>query len=230
MITRNSFGQLPTTSIWLTAQLPVNFSPKLQWHNDLTYKTMEVSSRAYQRYYRTGLRYQFSKKWNAVNGIGFFTTNVSTDKTHDEYGKEFRIWQEVNYQYSAKKNLGIQHRFRTEERFYKETDTKSAFHILNLTYRLSFTKPIAEKWDLLWGDEYFEQAYRGKFIFNQNRVITAAVYTVNKTTQFQGGYIWVLRKTLSQHVIQLTYRKSILLYGKKNQKQKPTIPNLPETE
>jgi len=230
IMTQGTVAQLPTTSVWLTAQLPVNFSTKLQWHNDMTYKTLGIDTRAYQRFYRTGLRYTFSKDWNAAGGFGFSSTNVSTDRHFDEFGKEFRIWQELNYQAGDKKKISIQNRFRMEERFFKATSTKEAFHILNLTPRISFTKYLAKRWDLLLGDEYFEQVFERKFIFNQNRIITGAIYSINKTTQFQGGYIWVLRKSVSVHVLQLTYRKLFLLYGKKDQKQKSALPRLPETE
>lgn len=230
MMAKFSFGQLPSTSIWLTAQLPVNFSSKWQWYNDITYKTLGIDTRAYQRFYRTGLRYTFSNTWNAAGGVGFFTTNVSTDKHNDEFGKEFRLWQEINYQTGNKKKLSVQNRFRIEERFFKATSTKPAFNILNLTPRVSFTKYVSKKWDILLGEEYFEEVYEKKFIFNQNRLITAGLYNLNKTTQFQGGYIWVLRKSVSVHVLQLTYRKLILLYGKKDEKQKSAVPRLPQAE
>ncbi|MBK5272132.1 MAG: DUF2490 domain-containing protein, partial [Bacteroidia bacterium] len=183
IITKNTLAQLPNTSLWLTAQVPVNFSSKWQWHNDFTYKTIGIDIRAYQRFYRTGMRYMISKDWNIAGGFGFSSINVSTDKHYDEFGKEFRLWQELNYQAGEKKKLAVQNRFRIEERFFKATSIKPAFNILNLTYRLSFTKYVSQKWDLLLGDEYFEQVFKKEFIFNQNRVITAGICRINNTTQ-----------------------------------------------
>lgn len=229
-MTKNCLAQLPSTSIWLTAQIPVGFSEKWQWHNDITYKTLGIDTRAYQKFYRTGIRYMISKKWNTAGGFGFFSTNVSTDKHVDEFGREFRLWQEINYQHGNKKILSVQHRFRTEDRFFKATDTKPSFFILNLTYRLSVTKPVSKKWDILLADEFFEQYASHQFVFNQNRAIAGSSYNISKTAQLQSAYIWVLRKSVSIHVLQLTYKKLILVYGKKEQKKKSAIPHLPEAE
>lgn len=230
IIAKNTVAQVPSVSIWLTGQLPINFSPKWQWHNDGTYRTAGLTANAYQRFYRTGIRYQFSKEWSAAGGIAFFSTNTSTDKDDDEFGKEFRLWEELNYQHKFKKKSSIQNRFRTEERFLEATNTTPAYHIFNINNRLSFTKPVSEKWDIHFADEYFEQVISRKFFFNQNRIIAAGIYSINKTMQVQGGYVWVLRKTFSQHVLQITIRKLILLYGKKDQRQKSAIPRLPEAE
>jgi hypothetical protein len=230
MIAKTGATQLPTASVWFTAQLSAGFSAKWQWYNDVTYKTMKITPNAYQRFYRTGIRYQFSKEWNAAGGVGFFSTNTSTDKQNDEFGKEFRLWQELNYQHGFKKGISMQNRIRTEERYLEETNTKPSSRILNINYRLSFTKPVSKKWDILLGDEYFEQVVSKKFGFNQNRIITAGICNINKTMQLQGGYIWVLRKNFSQHVVQFTLKKLILLYGKKDQKHKSPVSHLPEAE
>ena len=71
LLIKNGRAQLPSTSGWLTVQIPVSFSEKWQWFNDATHKTMGIKTTAYQRFYRTGIRYQFSEKWSALGGIAF---------------------------------------------------------------------------------------------------------------------------------------------------------------
>src|SRR5882724_6062847 len=180
LVTKQTDAQLPSTSIWLTVQLPVSFSEKWQWYNDATYKTMGVATTAYQRYFRTGVRYQFSEKWSAINGIAFFSTRAQADIHDSEFGKEFRIWQELSYQQKLRENFSLQHRFRLEERFLEATTSKASYHILNINNRFTVQKKVSENWNIQIGDEYFEQVIDRKFKFNQNRLSGSGTFNVNK--------------------------------------------------
>ena len=214
LIIKNGLAQLPSSSVWLTVQLPISFSPKWQMYNDATYRTLGITSTAYQRFYRTGIRYQFSEKWSALSGISFFSTRAKVDRHDTEFGKEFRIWQELSYVQKFQKNFSAQYRLRTEERFLEATTLKPSYHILNINNRISFLKPISEKWNIQVADEYYEQVVERKFRFNQNRLSATGIYNVSKTMLFQGTYMWLLRKASSQHVMQFTVRKTIILYGR----------------
>jgi hypothetical protein len=204
-------------SFWLSAQLPVDLSPRWQWHNDLAYKSNGVTLRTYQRWYRTGLRYRISGKLNVAGGIGFLATQASTNKKDDEFGREFRLWQEMIYQNPMKNDWQFQNRVRVEERFLQATATKPSSHILQLSDRVSFTKTLNEKWDLQFADEYFEQVIDRKFVFNQNRLMGIGIYNISKKFQMQGAYIWVVRKTFTQHILQITIRKLFSAYGRHDQ-------------
>lgn len=212
-MTKIAVAQPRGVSLWFTGQIPVSFSKKWQWQNDLIYKSAGTSAKAYQRFYRTGIRYEFSDDWNVAGGVGFFSTLAATNKDDDEFGKEFRFWQDLNYQHEVNKALFFQNRFRTEERFLKATSQKKSSHIFNLNDKVSFTKPVSDKWDIQLADELFEQVINKKLIFNQNRLIGMGIYNITKNMQVQGGYIWVLRKTFSQHVIQFTIKKMFRAYG-----------------
>lgn len=214
LLFKNGMSQLPSTSIWITGQVPVSFSPKWQWYNDASYRTLGFSTTAYQRYYRTGIRYQFSEKWSTIGGISFFSTRAKIDAHDNEFGREFRIWQELSFQQKLRNKFSLQHRLRTEERFVQETTVKSSSRILNINNRFSVQKILSEKWNVQVADEYYEQLINHKFKFNQNRLSASGTYSLNKTTQLQGTYHWLLRKVSSQHVLQFTIRKMIILYGK----------------
>jgi hypothetical protein len=217
-MTRNVVAQVPASSVWLTLQLPVNLSARWQWFNEGNYRTVGFTAKANQRFYRTGIRYTIAKEWTAAGGVAFFSTRARVDKDDTEFGKEFRIWQELVYQHAFQKKFSMQYRLRSEERFLEATSTKAASHILNINNRLSFQKPVSEKWNIQVAEEFFEQVIDRKLNFNQNRLSTAGIYNVNTNLQLQGTYIWVARKTSSQHVVQFTVRKTILLYESKNSK------------
>jgi hypothetical protein len=204
-------------SFWLTAQLPVDLSPRWQWHNDLLYKSNGVTFKTYQRWYRTGLRYRISDKVNVAGGIGFLATQASTNKNDDEFGREFRFWEELIYQIPMKNDWFVQNRVRIEERFLQATETKPSSHILQLSDRVSFTKTLTKKWDLQLADEFFEQVFDKEFVFNQNRLMGIGICNVSRKFQVQGAYIWVVRQTFTQHVLQVTIRKLFSAYVRHDQ-------------
>jgi hypothetical protein len=204
-------------SFWLTAQLPVDLSPRWQWHNDLLYKSNGVTLKTYQRWYRTGIRYRISDKVNVAGGIGFLSTQGSTNKNDDEFGREVRMWEELIYQNPLKNEWSFQDRIRVEERFLHETATKPSSRILQMSDRVSFTKTLSEKWGLQFADEFFEQVINKEFVFSQNRLLGVGIYNISKNLQVQGAYIWVLRKTFTQHVLQVTIRKLFSAYGRHDQ-------------
>jgi hypothetical protein len=204
-------------SFWLTAQLPVDLSPRWQWHNDLLYKSNGVTLKTYQRWYRTGIRYRISDKVNVAGGIGFLSTQGSTNKNDDEFGREVRMWEELIYQNPLKNEWSFQNRIRVEERFLHETATKPSSRILQMSDRVSFTKTLSEKWGLQFADEFFEQVINKEFVFSQNRLLGIGIYNISKNLQVQGAYIWVLRKTFTQHVLQVTIRKLFSAYGRHDQ-------------
>lgn len=217
-ITKGAAAQVPPTSMWFTLQLPVSLSHRWQLHNEGTYRTRGTSFVANQRFYRAGMRYMISDEWNVAGGVAFFSTKTRVDKHDNEFGKEFRLWQELAYQHSFNKKFSLQYRARTEERFLEATSVNPANRILNINNRLSFQKPISGKWDIQLAEELFEQVIDRKLNFNQNRLSTAGIFRAGKNMQVQGAYIWVKRKASSQHVIQFTIRKTILLYESNDSK------------
>jgi hypothetical protein len=58
-----------------------------------------------------------------------------------------------------------------------------------------------------------QQSISNKFSFNQNRLIATAIYTINTSAQLNGGYMWLLRQTGSQHIMVITFQKNISVNG-----------------
>ena len=213
IITTNIAAQQPATGIWASPQAMINFNNKWQWYNEGGYRTIGNSTPAYQYLYRTGVKYFFNAHWSSTMGLAFFFTRTNYEKSNHEFGKEFRLWQEINYKVKLTQKFNLQNRMRTEERFFESTKSKSSYKAFRLRNRLAGTLMFSEKWGVQLSDEYMQQYDHKIFSFNQNRLIASAVYQANKTTQWQGGYMWLLRRDYSQHIITFTVQKTFSLHA-----------------
>jgi hypothetical protein len=213
---QSSFGQQSQTVVWNTFQFPVQLSSKWQLHNDISYRTIGVSASAYQYTFRTGIRRFINDKWNVATGLAFFFTRTSFDKTNHEFGREFRLWQEVVKENKLNKNLSLFNRFRTEERFFAATSKKDKNFALRLRYRMAIVQTVSDKWKIQLANEYMRQLAGGEFAFQQNRLGATAIWSVNSTTQLQTGYIWSKLATATQHFITCTFIKTIVANGHKH--------------
>jgi hypothetical protein len=209
-------AQQPATGHWLTLQVPVQLSGKWQWHNDAGYRTLGNQAAAQQYFYRTGIRYFLNKQLSAAAGTAFFFTRTSFDKSNAEFGREFRLWQEINWQLPLTKKIQLHNRIRTEERFFADTKNSPSFNAFRLRYRLAAIQTVTQKWSIQLADEYMQQARSGQFKFNQNRLSATAIYQAGGSTQLQGGYMWLLWPSSSQHIIQFTVFKKISLNANGN--------------
>jgi hypothetical protein len=209
---QSGFGQQSQTLVWNTLQFPVQLSTKWQLQTDVSYRTIGVSGSAYQYTFRTGVRRFINEKWNVATGLAFFFTRTSFDKTNHEFGREFRLWQEVVKENKLNKKLSLFSRFRTEERFFAATSVKDKNFGLRFRYRMAAIQTLSDKWKLQLANEYMRQIAGGEFAFQQNRLGATAIWSVNATTQLQAGYIWSKLATATQHFITCTFTKTIVTH------------------
>jgi hypothetical protein len=202
-------AQQPTTSAWYGIRVPVNINTKWQLVNDAGYRTIDYSASAYQYLFRTGVRYFINNYWGVGTGIAIFETRTSAQKSNPEFGNEFRLWQELSYRKNFTEKTFIQNQFRTEERFYAATHKTAAYNAIRLRNRVAATKMFNSHWGLQLAEEYMQQYDHKHFSFNQNRVAASGLLNFNKTTQLSGGYMWLLRPGLSQHIVMLGFQKTL---------------------
>jgi len=216
MSVQSFFAQQSQTIVWNTLQFPVQLSAKWQLHNDISYRTIGVSGSAYQYTFRTGVRRFLNEKWNVATGLAFFYTRTSFDKANHEFGKEFRLWQEVVKENKLNNKLSLFSRFRTEERFFAATSKKDKNFALRLRYRMAVVQTLSDKWKIQLANEYMQQLADAEFDFQQNRLGTTAIYSFNTNTQLQAGYIWSKLATATQHFITCTFSKTIVTNGRQH--------------
>jgi hypothetical protein len=208
------FAQMPGNGTWLTLQLPVQLNEKWQWHNDAGYRTIGMQTAGHQYFYRTGLRYQFTPYWNTAAGFALFYTRTSYSKQNQVFGREFRLWQEVNNQQSIAAKTVWQNRLRVEQRFFAATQQSSAFYAWRLRYRLALVHHFSNKWGLQLSNEYMAQKRSSsKLLFNQNRMAIAGLYQWHLHTQLQAGYMWLVWPQSQQHIFQFTLQQQIVLHA-----------------
>lgn len=217
LIIKNGLSQSATTTHWLTVQLPVIFNKHWQWYNEGSYRTIRESGHLNQLFLRTGVRYTFNDHWNLAACADLVFARLSPDKSEDSYGRETRLWQEVNHQLPLHKKFFLQNRIRIEERFFGETDKNEAYNAMRFRYRLGIVKEINNKWSIQLADEVMEQLQDTEWQFNQNRVITGAIYQLGPHAQLQATYLWTKRSSGSQHSGVFIFQKRILAHAKRNQ-------------
>jgi hypothetical protein len=205
----------PQEGLWLTFNMPLSFSSKWEMHNDASYRTLGAQTDPLQYLYRPGIRYHINEKYSVAGGVAFFFTRTSFNKDNEEFGYEFRTWQEFNANKRIDASRRLQIRFRSEQRFFEETKRRDALTAHRFRLRVNFHQELFKHWSLLLADEYMQQYAQDDFVFDQNRLITAMAYHVNETTQLQFGYMWLLwPQESSQHLVNITFQKRIQLYGK----------------
>lgn len=209
------FSQRPATGIWFNGQLPLQINNKWLLHNEAGYRTLGNSASALQYLYRTGIRYNINNNWSTTAGIAFFFTRTTYTKQNDEFAKEFRFWEEINYKLQLTKKLHCQTRIRIEQRSFAATSSKQAYHAFRYRIKPQLQQSITGKWSLLIADEYMQQYAHSNWSFDQNRLIANALYQVNKLTQFQAGYMWLHWPAhASQNILMLSFQKTISLHDK----------------
>lgn len=201
--------------MWLNANVPVSFTKKWQWHNDISYRTLGNSITPLQYEYRTGLRYNINAAWSVTAGTAFFFTKNDFIKAHKEFGKEFRLWQEAAYRKNITKPFQIYIRLRTEQRSFASTSTKAAYHANRYRIKLQPQYQFNKHWALQLADEYMQQSVNRFCNFDQNRLIINAVRLLPLQTTVSAGYMWVKRpQNISQHILNISFQKTISLHAK----------------
>jgi hypothetical protein len=207
--------QRPVEGIWTTINMPVSFSSRWQMHNDASYRTLGWGPASSQYLYRPGIRFFIKPTFSITAGTAFFFTRTTFNKENDEFGYEFRTWQELLKKFEGKHETEFQLRFRSEQRFFRPTEVNPESRTAHrFRLRGSVSKKFNEKWSLQLSEEYFRQDNNGEFEFDQNRIIVTGIHHLNQDSQLQLGYMWLRWPNTSQHIISIGYQKKLKLYGK----------------
>ena len=150
-----------------------------------------------------------------LSGDIFFTKVISRKEDH-EFGKEKRLWQEINFQIPLKNNFFLQNRFRVEESFLIETSKAASYHAFRFRYRLAAMKKLSEKWSIQVSRGILEQLSHDKIGFNLNRVSLSGTYQFRSTVPIAGrSIIGQNHRCISQHIFSMVFQKKILVHLKK---------------
>lgn len=158
------------------------------WHSEVQYRNYNAIGDLEQLLLRTGIGYNLTENNNNVLlGYGYILSQNYIEGTDDKVDvNEHRIYQ----QFITRQKIGIvgvQHRYRFEQRFV-EDDFKMRFR-----YFLSLTVPINNK-EMTDQTLYFS-AYNEIFlntsgtIFDRDRLYGGFGYKLSKTVRLELGYM-----------------------------------------
>ncbi|MDL1913663.1 MAG: DUF2490 domain-containing protein [Bergeyella sp.] len=166
-------------------------------HNEKWGAYMELQMRSLEKfglpdYYeiKGGPNYNFNKNNQVLIGMGRY----GTYNTQSLYLRETRFW--LQYVLSHKvARLKIDHRLRTEQRYFYFVHSKNHAQDIRFRYRLSLILPVnkskVEKGTVFVGaHEEFFFGKQNPDIFKRNRLYGGLGYQVSSLLITQLGYLW----------------------------------------
>jgi hypothetical protein len=173
---------------WLLYFGNKNINKKLNWHHEVQYRNYNAIGDMEQLLLRTGIGYNLTPgNHNLLLGYGFIQSENYVPLQEGKIGvPEHRIYQ----QFITKQKIGrvgIQHRYRFEQRWVDHNFKMRFRYFLSLNVPLS--KPKLEDKTI------YLSAYNELFInntgtlFDRNRLYGGLGYKLNKRVKFEVGYM-----------------------------------------
>jgi len=187
LFSTNSYGQDSDLGNWLIYIGSKKINEKWNLHHEVQYRNYNAIGDLEQLLLRTGLGYQLTDNSNLLLGYGYILSQnyvgISDEKTNVN---EHRIFQQLITKQKVGK-VGLQHRYRFEQRFVEE-DYRMRFR-----YFLGANLPLKEIGDT--GKLLYLSAYNEVFLntegnkFDRNRLYGGLGFRLNPKMKFELGYM-----------------------------------------
>jgi hypothetical protein len=193
------------------AQNPIRPRPYGQWlmyfgdnkikkkigiHSELQLRNYFLQETVSQTLARVGLNYYVNPLVMLTSGYGFIDTRPSAENVIGFHTVEHRIWQQLILRYKTRA-VFMEHRYRLEQRFIENLDTRKKQVDHRLRYRFQVILPLYTLSPYL--RQFFVAGYNELFvnlgkptsgqIFDRNRLYFAFGYQVSPKLNFQIGYL-----------------------------------------
>jgi hypothetical protein len=167
------------------------------WHNEIQYRNFNAIGDLDQLLLRTGIGYNLTDKNNNILlGYGYIQNNAYVHPKESDERKRFgehRIFQQFTTRQSFTR-VGIQHRYRFEQRFFANDFRTRLRYFLNVTVPVNKPAMTANAIYLSAYNEIFINT--NKNIFDRNRAFVGVGYVLQKDLRFDVGF---MRQMLHQH-------------------------------
>jgi hypothetical protein len=175
-------SQTPGLGYWNIVNAKADF--KKNW-NAFIEGQVRAQKFPYDYFYheiKGGIGYDVTESTNILVGVGKYTTyQFNGNFKSPTQSNETRLWEQLTFNHAAGA-LKIDHRYRFEQRFYKD-DYRNRFR-----YRLNVTLPIrTTKFYLNAFEEIFLTNTRPHF--ERNRLFGGVSYKFTDLFSFQIGYV-----------------------------------------
>lgn len=179
---------------------------KIGIHFEWQFRDYKILNQPEQILLRTGLVYHFNVNFNATLGYASITNFAyDTERFENPSMTENRLWQ----QFLLKNNIGrffFEHRYRIEQRWLKP-DNAAAFYRDRIRYLIRVNLPINRK--TIESKTLFFSVYDEIFMnitsnpFDRNRLYGGIGFQLNKSLNFQLGYLAQTVNVITKSYLQL---------------------------
>lgn len=181
-------------------------SKKLNFHNEIQYRSFDGAGDVEQLFVRTGIGYDLTEDNNNILlGYGFVLSRPYEDGKKTE-NTEHRIFQ----QYITKQKFGrfnLQHRFRLEERFLEDDFRMRFRYYLGINIPITNKEMLPKTW---YASVYNEVFLHGDSpVFDRNRVYGALGYVISKNLKIEAGYMNQIQENKNRGQIQIGFYNNI---------------------
>jgi len=182
-----SKGQESDLGGWLIFIGNKKIDSEWNWHHEVQYRNYNAIGDLEQLLLRTGIGRKVGERSNLLLGYGYIISENYINRDDKITINEHRIFQQFITKQKIGK-LGLQHRYRFEQRFVESNDIRLRFR-----YFLALTYPIIsfENRD----DEIYLSAYDEIFlhtdnpVFDRNRLYGAVGYKISPNLKLELGYM-----------------------------------------
>lgn len=183
------FSQKSDFGNWLIYIGNKQINSKWNWHNEVQYRNYNAIGDLEQLLIRTGIGYNLSENNNNVllgyafiHSQSYFSTSL--DKTKVD---EHRIYQQFTTKQSFGR-VGIQHRYRVEQRFIEDTFNMRFRYFLAMTISINQKELVDNTLYISLYNELFLRTTE-QSVFDRNRLYGGIGYKINKNIRFELGYM-----------------------------------------
>ncbi|MEO9475686.1 MAG: DUF2490 domain-containing protein [Cyclobacteriaceae bacterium] len=184
------FGQAQESSLgnWINYFGNKKLNDKFNWHHEAQFRNYNAVGDLEQLLLRTGIGYNLTDgNNNVLLGYGFIHSQNYVDVIDEKQNvDEHRIFQ----QFITKQQLGrvgLQHRYRFEQRFVASSFKLRYRYFLGLSVPLNNAKMVDKTLYLSAYNEIFLNSKNT--IFDRNRLYGGLGYKLNKAVRFELAYM-----------------------------------------
>ncbi len=183
--------------LWTRYHLTLRFSERWKWATEADNRVFLSTLNRAQIIAHTHLHYSFSSETEASLGMTYSLVNPPDAFDEDPLTiPEIRPFQEFYLRQNFDNSpLKIQHRFRSEERFFRNSDGSQLIdgHNFNwrFRYQIALEYPVDQKFSIKFNDELFINAGKNIVynVFDTNRIYGALAYHPLKPLVVELGYL-----------------------------------------
>ena len=195
--------------LWTRYHQTLRFSEKITWANEMDNRVFLSNFHQNQFIAHTHVHYSFTNLLETSVGGSYSHINFANPATENGFvSPELRLFQEIYLRQSLSDEWKIQHRFRSEQRFFRKNNGVELFDGYTYNgrarYQLAVAYVLAPKIELKFNDELMVNF--GKNIvyntFDQNRTYVGVAYKIRPELTAELGYLKIIsqRPTGNEYV------------------------------